>query len=404
MKKPVFVSRQLVALSNHRLYRVVRRQLVWRRSVFVMAVGFLLFVIFDAVPQSSAWASAPAGLVDVHLTHVKSHVTLHYDGQEKIFWARATTIEGAIKESEIRFATYDATEPALDTLLTGEPVDVVVRRAHPITIVDNGVTYETYTAFATVRDILTQLKFELFGEDLITPSVDAQVDANTKIIIVRSAAVHIEKDGQIQDLHTNANTVEEVLQEAKIDLSGYRVEPTLTTRVEPGMKVRVIHLGEEEVHEVSKIAYRTIDKNDNTLLLGQVRVAQTGKEGRRERVYKVFREDGVETKRTLLSDTIAEQPQDRIVLHGTKVLIGQTQYGLASWYGSDGFTAAHRTFKKGTRLRVTNQENGKTVDVTVVGYGPQASTGRVIDLSPSAFGVLAPLGKGVISVKIEELL
>lgn len=404
MIKSFFASKRMAALFNSRFYRVVRRQLVWRRSVFVVAVGFLLFVIFDAVPQSSAWASAPAGLVDVHLTHVKSRVTLHYDGQEKEFWARATTVEEAIKESEIQFATYDATEPALNTLLTGEPIDVTVRRAHPITIVDNGITYETYTAFATVRDILAQLKFELFGEDLVTPSVDVQVDANTKIIIVRSAAVHIEKDGQTQDLHTNANTVAEVLEEASIDVAGYRVEPTLESRVEPGMRVRVIRLGEEEIHEESRIAFRTIDKNDNTLLLGQVRVAQAGKEGKRERVYRVFREDGVETKRILISDTVIAQPEDRVVLHGTKVLIGQTQYGLASWYGSEGFSAAHRTFKKGTRLRVTNQDNGKTVDVTVVGYGPQASTGRVIDLSPSAFGALAPLGKGVISVKIEELL
>ena len=47
------------------------------------------------------------------------------------------------------------------------------------------------------------------------------------------------------------------------------------------------------------------------------------------------------------------------------------------------FTAAHRTLPFGTRVRVHNLENGRTVDVRINDRGPFVA-GRIIDLSYSA--------------------
>jgi len=48
-----------------------------------------------------------------------------------------------------------------------------------------------------------------------------------------------------------------------------------------------------------------------------------------------------------------------------------------------GFTAAHRTLPFGTRVRVTNKTNGRTVVVRINDRGPFVR-GRVIDLTPAA--------------------
>ena len=45
--------------------------------------------------------------------------------------------------------------------------------------------------------------------------------------------------------------------------------------------------------------------------------------------------------------------------------------------------AAHRTFRFGTQVRVTNRRNGKSVVVRIIDRGPFIR-GRVIDLSPAA--------------------
>lgn len=65
-------------------------------------------------------------------------------------------------------------------------------------------------------------------------------------------------------------------------------------------------------------------------------------------------------------------------------------------------TAAHRTLPFNTVVRVTNLENGKSVDVRINDRGPYI-TGRVIDLSRSAFETIAHPGEGVIYVQYEVI-
>jgi rare lipoprotein A len=91
------------------------------------------------------------------------------------------------------------------------------------------------------------------------------------------------------------------------------------------------------------------------------------------------------------------------------------QAGLASWYGP-GFhgrrtasgtvhtgaalTAAHRSLPFGTRVRVTNLRNGRTVVVVVDDRGPFVR-GRVIDLSRAAARRLGMVRDGVVPVRLE---
>lgn len=70
-------------------------------------------------------------------------------------------------------------------------------------------------------------------------------------------------------------------------------------------------------------------------------------------------------------------------------------------YSRENSTCASRDYSRGTMLKVTNPETGASVVCRVNDYGPQAWTGKHIDLSSYAFKQLAPLSKGVIVVKIE---
>lgn len=89
----------------------------------------------------------------------------------------------------------------------------------------------------------------------------------------------------------------------------------------------------------------------------------------------------------------------------------------ASWYGPKfhgrltangeiydqmSFTAAHKSMKFGTYLRVTNLRNGKKVIVRINDRGPYIE-GRSIDLSKASALALGMIPSGVIKVKIEEI-
>lgn len=92
-----------------------------------------------------------------------------------------------------------------------------------------------------------------------------------------------------------------------------------------------------------------------------------------------------------------------------------TETGLASWYGSrhhgkrtasgevfnqEKFTAAHRTLPWGSRVKVTNLANGKSVEVRINDRGP-FSKGRIIDVSRAAARSLGMVEQGITTVRIE---
>ncbi|MDP8961026.1 MAG: septal ring lytic transglycosylase RlpA family protein [Actinomycetota bacterium] len=91
--------------------------------------------------------------------------------------------------------------------------------------------------------------------------------------------------------------------------------------------------------------------------------------------------------------------------------------GPASWYGP-GFagkatasgevydpselTAAHRSLPFGTRVRVTNQRNGRSVVVRINDRGPFVG-GRILDVSSAAADRLRMKGHGVVPVTVQVL-
>lgn len=79
--------------------------------------------------------------------------------------------------------------------------------------------------------------------------------------------------------------------------------------------------------------------------------------------------------------------------------------GVASWYRyKGGDFAASPDYAKGTKLKVTNLDNQKSVIVTVNDYGPDRSIHpeRVIDLDKVAFIKIADPSAGVVVVSVEE--
>ncbi len=64
-------------------------------------------------------------------------------------------------------------------------------------------------------------------------------------------------------------------------------------------------------------------------------------------------------------------------------------------------TAAHRTLPFGSKARVTNKSNGRSVTVTINDRGPFVR-GRIIDLSPAAAQSLGFSGLAQVSVDASQ--
>ncbi len=85
---------------------------------------------------------------------------------------------------------------------------------------------------------------------------------------------------------------------------------------------------------------------------------------------------------------------------------GIMEKGKASWYAyKGGLFAASPDYPKGTKLKVTNLANGKSVIVTINDYGPDRSIhpDRVIDLDKVAFAKISSLYLGLTDVVVDPL-
>jgi rare lipoprotein A len=102
----------------------------------------------------------------------------------------------------------------------------------------------------------------------------------------------------------------------------------------------------------------------------------------------------------------------------TKVYVpeiaGAYQSGMASFYwqpqavacggrfNPEAMTAASKHLKCGTKVRVINKRNGKSVVVTINDRGPYVK-GRIIDLSKAAARQIAMINSGVVPVSVEVI-
>ena len=115
-----------------------------------------------------------------------------------------------------------------------------------------------------------------------------------------------------------------------------------------------------------------------------------------------------------------EAPKPKPKLIAGKYIVKSTQTGKMSWYSvktnggtktasgkkfsNSGATAAHRTLRFGTKVRVTNLKNGRSEIVTITDRGPFIK-GRIIDVSIGTAGKskLNFINAGVVSCKVEVL-
>jgi rare lipoprotein A len=120
----------------------------------------------------------------------------------------------------------------------------------------------------------------------------------------------------------------------------------------------------------------------------------------------------IANSRASTSGSIPKLPQ-QIAIGGVKINFK----GMASWYGYDwsgnktasgerfnpeAMTAAHRSLPLGTKVRVINTRNGRSVVVRINDRGPYIG-GRIIDLSAGAARLLGMIGSGIAPVRLEVL-
>ncbi len=169
--------------------------------------------------------------------------------------------------------------------------------------------------------------------------------------------------------------------------------------VKPTMWVNVRFT--ETVSRKESLPFETVEQPDDTLYTSQKSVKQEGKKGTREVVARVTYISGMEAGKEILSETVTEPAQDRIVLRGTKKVPTNLDGGTGGTTAGSGFSlplTSYRltsTFKKRTLMGVTRWHYG--IDMAApTGTPIYASKAGTVSFSGSAsgYGLLVKLNHG----------
>ncbi len=201
--------------------------------------------------------------------------------------------------------------------------EVVVRRGVPVVIHEAGGSSKLIkTAARTVGEALLEAGYLVYLADAVQPPLSTLIHPNLEIHLERARSVTIWVDGRPIRTRTLKSTVGDVLAEMNIALLGedYAL-PALDAPLQPDMQIRVVRVQRDLRILQTPIPFETRWEPDPELELDTEVLAQEGIPGVRERHSLVTLEDGLEVRSQLTADFVARPPQPRIYKYGTKVVV-----------------------------------------------------------------------------------
>ncbi len=138
-----------------------------------------------------------------------------------------------------------------------------------------------------------------------------------EIHINRVQMISVKDHDEVYVVGSYGETVREVLQNLDITLSDSDVlSCTLDAETYDGMCVEITRVTLETVEFDEPIPFETVVYEDNSLPTGSEVVLREGADGTTRYTAQITYENGVEVKRTVLSQSVIAAPQEKVVLHG----------------------------------------------------------------------------------------
>ena len=271
--------------------------------------------------------------------------------------------------------------------LRTEPLQLRLFRAIPIAVDDGNIPFTIRTTAQTVGEALLEAEITIYLGDKVQPSLGSPVSTGLRVFIQRSTPVSLQVDGRLLKTRTRGRTVGDALTEMGLGVAGLdEVTPPLESELYDNLEIRIVRVRENIEVEEDIVPFETVFRPDPNLLIDTQQLVTDGAEGITRSRYRVRYEDGIEAERTLEDKWQAQQPAQRVIAYGQRI-VSQT------------FTAANGqvvTYWRKVRMSASSYSVGTS------GVSPDASWyGRTRTGELMRFGIVAidpaivPLGSQV---------
>ena len=183
----------------------------------------------------------------------------------------------------------------------------------------NGKTKTVFTYEKTVGDFLEKEGIVLKNKDLVSPSLDKEIDKDMKIVISSPKSYHI-KDGKKTIIaEASGYTVADVLDNLDIKLNKLdRVSFPLDEIAKEGMEIKIDRVVVENLENKIEIPFETESRENKDMFEGEKKVITKGEVGQKTESLKNTYVNGVLETTEVLKSEITKDPVKEVVEVGTK--------------------------------------------------------------------------------------
>ena len=381
-----------------------------------------------------------AGGVAVAVALHKNDVVLSVDGETHSVSVREDTVKQVLEKDGITVGEHDVVAPSLDTKITnGMEISVLYGRQLQLTI--DGEARTVWTTSRTVDDALTQLNLNDPDSKLSTSRSAAIGREGLSFNISTPKNVTVDAAGTPVELRV-AGTVGDALTAAQVTPDEDDVvTPAADTSLTDGLAIAYTNVEQRTATKEEEVPFEKKEEKSDELEEGKTKVATEGVNGVKTQNFVEVYHNGTLVSSELQNEQVTKEPVAQVTQVGTKKKASkssddssESSKSSGSGSGSGGgdlspangsscqasyywqeqttasgerfnpsdLTAAHKTLPLGSKVKVTNPSNGKTVVVRINDRGPYVA-GRCLDLSKAAMETIGGTSSGVITVNYEVL-
>lgn len=263
-----------------------------------------------------------------------------------------------------------------------EPIQLIVRRAIPITLHDGQASSDFFTTRPNVGEALLEQGLTLYLADKVTPGLGTRLSPGMQIYIERSLPVDITVDGRLLKTRTRRETTGEVLAQEGVALMGQDFSrPPIGQPIAAGDLIEVVRVREVVEIEEEFIPFESEWIPDPEMELDEEVKRQEGVTGVIKSRTRVRYENQQEVWRVLEDKWLDQAPNKQIIAYGTNIVVrtldtpdGPIEY----WRKISMLTTPYNAASSGKSA--DHPQYGITRTGMRVGYGMAAVDPKVIPL------------------------
>ena len=247
-------------------------------------------------------------------------VTLSLDGKTEEISATAGTVGEVLADQGIEISDRDLVAPSVDEAVH-DGTRISVQFARPLTLDVDGVEKTYWVNSTQVASALGEIGRAYSNADLSEGRDEVISRSGIRLSVVTPKQISVKVGAKkVAKKNLTALTVGDVFEELGVKVSKHdKVTPSLQTEISDGDKIVLtdIRIVTKRVKDEA-IAFRTVERPDDSMYEGEDEVVRAGRAGARDVTYKLTYENGKLVARKVVRAKVERQPTDQIVNVGTK--------------------------------------------------------------------------------------